>query len=126
MEHIYKFNEETKTTLSDLKDTRAYKLREKLNNGGKLTSEEENYITLKCNESISYKDTICYMGWAFYFGDVLHKYVIEDCENDFIQFKYAMSLSALAKLYSDEVYDWDNIYVAEIANMASLSELMNN
>lgn len=124
MENVYKFNLESKTELSDLKNTRAYKLREKLNNGGKLTSEEESYITRNCADSAFFKTEIPIKGWVFTFNDILKRYLVQ--EYDCKRFVFATSISTLAEFFADETYDWDNIYVSEVPEINSLSDLMGN
>ena len=74
MKNLSKFTN-TDVRLEDLKGCRAYYLRNKINNKEKLTREEKDYITLNINSNAYFKDSIPYLGWRFYFGDVVKTYV---------------------------------------------------
>lgn len=49
--------------LTTLQDSRVYKLRERLNNGGKLNREEKNWITRNVRESVYFKRGIALSGY---------------------------------------------------------------
>lgn len=49
--------------LMTLQDSRVYKLRERLNNGGKLNREEKNWITRNVRESVYFKRGIALSGY---------------------------------------------------------------
>ncbi len=59
--------------LDTLKDTKAYKIRAKINRGEKLTREEKNILAF-CG---SYRHSIPVMGWMFDFADVLKTYLVK-------------------------------------------------
>jgi hypothetical protein len=74
--HIYTFVEE-EGTLDELHKTKAYQLRSKINNGGKLTKDEKHWLTDELNTSIWSKMSVAIHGYAIYFDDIISKYLIE-------------------------------------------------
>lgn len=62
--------------LEDLQDTKAYILRTRLNNNGRLSREEKNWITRKVNDNAYFKFAIPVFGWRFDFSDVLNTYLV--------------------------------------------------
>ena len=73
----FKFNSNATSTIESIKGSIAYKLREKLNNGGKLTREEKNWVTEKCNSNAYFKDSVPVLGWRIPFSDVLHPFLVK-------------------------------------------------
>lgn len=63
--------------LEDLQETRAYILRTRLNNNGKLSREEKDYITQRVNDNAYFKFAIPVFGWMFDFSDVLKTYIVK-------------------------------------------------
>ncbi len=63
--------------LTTLQDTRVYKLRERLNNGGKLNREEKNWITRNVWESVYFRRGIALSGYHFDFSDILKRYFVK-------------------------------------------------
>lgn|SRR5574344_1478100 len=63
--------------LKDLKDSRAYELRTKLNSGSNLTREEKDWITDRVNNNSFFKSAIPLMGWKFDFSDILKTYLVK-------------------------------------------------
>lgn len=63
--------------LATLQDSRVYKLRERLNNGGKLNREEKNWITRNVWESVYFKRGIALSGYHFDFSDILRRYFVK-------------------------------------------------
>ena len=63
--------------LTTLQDSRVYKLRERLNNGGKLNREEKNWITRNVRESVYFKRGIALSGSHFDFSDILKRYFVK-------------------------------------------------
>lgn len=63
--------------LETLKDSKAYILREKINNGLKLTRLEKNWITQEINNNCYSKSGIPVMGWMFDFSDVVNTFVVK-------------------------------------------------
>ena len=60
--------------LETLRNSRAYKLRESLNNGGKLSREDKNWITRSVKESVYFKRGIALNGYHF---DFSHGFICE-------------------------------------------------
>lgn len=79
--------------LTTLQDSRVYKLRERLNNGGKLNREEKNWITRNVWESIYFKQGIALSGYRFDFSDVLKRYFVK--QYGYISEYYAIDKTAL-------------------------------
>ena len=63
--------------LATLQGSRVYKLREHLNNGGKLNREDKNWITRNVSESTYFKRGIALSGYHFDFSDVLKRYFVK-------------------------------------------------
>ncbi len=59
-------------TLDTLKDTRAYILREKVNNRETLSREEKNWISYQVN----LKSGLPVRGWRFDFSDILKTFLV--------------------------------------------------
>lgn len=74
MKNVYPFNENA-TNVNAIINSRAYLIREKLNNNIKLTREEKNYITDECYHNCFFKQGIPIIGWRVDFSDVLKCYV---------------------------------------------------
>lgn len=79
--------------LTTLQDSRVYRLRERLNNGGKLSREEKNWITRNVWESIYFKQGIALSGYRFDFSDVLKRYFVKQYGH--ISEYYAIDRTAL-------------------------------
>ena len=77
MEHVTKFVNWETPKLINLKDTNAYKLRDKLNNNIKLNKAEKEFITEQVNHNIYFRYAIPCLGWKFDFSDVLKTYVVK-------------------------------------------------
>ena len=60
--------------LDGLKDSKVYRLRERLNNGDKLTREEKNWLTRNVWECCRFRRGIALGGYLFDFSDVLKRY----------------------------------------------------
>ena len=63
-------------TLETLKGSKAYILREKLNNGGQMNREEKDWLTEKVNSNTYFKNAVPLQGWRFDFSDVLRTYLV--------------------------------------------------
>lgn len=65
-------------SFENIKESKAYKLRSKLNDGGKLTREEKDWVTYKVNyNEYFFKDSIPLRGWRFDFSDVLRVFIVK-------------------------------------------------
>ena len=63
--------------LDGLKDSKVYRLRERLNNGDKLTREEKNWLTRNVWECCRFRRGIALGGYLFDFSDVLKRYFVK-------------------------------------------------
>ncbi len=61
----------------DVSQSKAAKLREKLNQKQKLNREEKNFITKNVNFNSYFKDSIPVGGWRFNFADVLRRFLVK-------------------------------------------------
>ena len=62
--------------LEDLQDTKAYILRTRLNNNGRLSREEKNWISYQVNHNTYFKSGIPVRGWRFDFSDILKTFLV--------------------------------------------------
>ena len=79
--------------LEKLKDSKVYKLRERLDNGDKLSREEKNWLTRNVKECCHFKRGIALMGYRFDFSDVLKRYFVK--QHGHIAEYYAIDKTAL-------------------------------
>ena len=98
-----KFNSNATSTIESIKGSIAYKLREKLNNGGKLNREEKNWITRNVRESTYFKRGIALRGYYFDFSDVLKRYFVKQYGH--IQEYYAIDKTALRSILYGRIED---------------------
>lgn len=63
--------------LETLRNSRAYRLRESLNNKGKLSREDKNWITREIRNGIYSNRGIALRGYYFDFSDVLKRYFVK-------------------------------------------------
>ena len=71
-----KFVEWEVPELDTLQDSKVYRLRYKLNNGGKMNREEKDWLTHNVNFNTYFTTAIPLMGWKFDFSDVLRPYLV--------------------------------------------------
>ena len=71
-----KFVEWEVPELDTLQDSKVYRLRHKLNNGGKMNREEKDWLTHNVNFNTYFTTAIPLMGWKFDFSDVLRPYLV--------------------------------------------------
>lgn len=64
-------------TLDELKGSKVYILREKLNNGGRMNREEKDWLTEKVNSNAYFKSAVPLQGWRFDFSDILRTYMVK-------------------------------------------------
>lgn len=72
-----KFSHTSRVLLEDLRECKAYQLREKLNRKEKLTREEKNWITERVNTNAYFTCAIPVGGWKFDFSDILKTYAVK-------------------------------------------------
>ena len=63
--------------LDTLKDSKVYILRQKVNDNGKLSRDEKNWITKQVNSNVYFKYAIPLMGWCFDFSDILKTFIVK-------------------------------------------------
>lgn len=63
--------------LEGLEGCKAYRLRVKLNNGGKMDREEKDWLTERVNDNAYFKDSVPVQGWRFDFSDVLRTFLVK-------------------------------------------------
>ena len=84
--------------LAKLKDSKVYKLRERLNNGDKLSREEKNWLTQSVKKCGYFNKGIALMGYHFDFSDVLKRYFVKQYGQ--INEYYAIDKTALRSVLS--------------------------
>lgn len=89
--------------LDKLKDSKVYRLRELLNNGGKLSREEKNWITRNVWESIYFRRGIALSGYRFDFSDVLKRYFVK--QHGHVAEYYAIDKTALRSTLYGRIED---------------------
>ena len=72
-----KFVEWEVPELDTLQDSKVYRLRHKLNNGGKMNREEKDWLTEKVNSNTYFKSAVPLQGWRFDFSDILRTYIVK-------------------------------------------------
>ena len=87
--------------LEKLKDSKVYKLRERLDNGDKLSREEKNWLTRNVKECCHFKRGIALMGYRFDFSDVLKRYFVK-------QHDILLNIMPLTKPHYVSVLLWSN------------------
>lgn len=78
MKNVFKFVE-TPADIESLAQNRTYVLREKLNEGGKPTREEKDFLYEQSRHSSYFSKQLVIPrgGWAFDFRDVARKFVVK-------------------------------------------------
>ena len=62
--------------LESLKDSKVYILRQKVNDNGKLSRDEKNWITREVRNTY-FNNAIPLMGWCFDFSDILKTFIVK-------------------------------------------------
>ena len=89
--------------IEKLKDSKVYKLRERLDNGDKLSREEKNWLTRNVKECCHFKRGIALMGYRFDFSDVLKRYFVK--QHGHIAEYYAIDKTALRSVLYGRIED---------------------
>lgn len=63
--------------LQSLENSKAYRLREKLNKGDRLNRTEKNWISKEVNDNSYFKSSIPLQGYRFDFSDILKTYIVK-------------------------------------------------
>ena len=80
-----------------------YKLREYLNNGGKLNREDKTWINRHVSESIYFKQGIALSGYHFDFSDILKRYFVKQYKS--IYEYYAIGKTSLRSILYGRIED---------------------
>ena len=72
----YKFVKWDVPELETLKQSQAYRLRERINLNQTMTREEINWLTKQVNTNSYFRRSIPLMGYCFDFSDVLKRYLV--------------------------------------------------
>ena len=94
--------------LTTLQDSKIYRLRVHINNGGKLNRENKNWITREVNNCLYFKQGIALMGYRFDFSDILKRYIVKQYGN--ICEYYAVDKMALRSMLHGKIE-----YIVEVA-----------
>lgn len=89
--------------LETLQNSRAYKLREFLNNGGKLSREDKNWITREIRNGTYFSRGIALSGYYFDFSDILKRYFVKQFGQ--ISEYYAVDKTALRSILYGRIED---------------------
>lgn len=87
--------------LDNLKDSKVYRLRERLNDGDKLTREEKNWLTRNVWECRRFRRGIALGGYLFDFSDVLKRYFVKQYGH--IAEYYAIDKTALRSMLNGRI-----------------------
>lgn len=71
MTEIYKFVKWDVPSLEELRDAKAVRLRRHIDNGGRLTRREKDWLTEAVNHNTYFKRAVPVRGWCVPFSDVL-------------------------------------------------------
>ena len=95
---VYKFVRWDVSALETLAGNKVYRLREKINNGEKLSREEKNWITEKVNRDSYFNNSVSLLGYRFDFSDVLKTFVVKQY-GDYLEYKAIDKTGLRAFLY---------------------------
>lgn len=93
MDYTRKFVNWDAPKLDALKGCKAYQLRQRLNDDGKLNRSEKNWLTQAMHSNSYGRRCVCVMGWMFDFNDIVHLYWV--CQAGQISEYYAMDKTSL-------------------------------
>lgn len=105
---LYRFTD-TDVTEQQVRNCRPYQILDKLERGGQMTKDEQEYITERINNNSYFKNAIPLGGWAFVFSKWLKRFVIKQ-DNQWSEY-YATDIASLAHVlygYIDEYVEIPN------------------
>lgn len=97
-QNIYKFTD-TNYTFEQVSETKAAKLRSKIDNNEKITREEKNWITESVMSNMYSKWGIPVVGWMISFRDVLKRYVVRFSYDSYWTEIHAIDKTSIRNLY---------------------------
>ncbi|MFR9596806.1 MAG: molybdenum ABC transporter ATP-binding protein [Rikenellaceae bacterium] len=62
--------------LESLTETKAYQLRQKLNNGEEMNRSEKNWLAEQLNRNSYFRTAVPVLGWRFDFSDVIKTFLV--------------------------------------------------
>lgn len=77
MTRIYKFVKWDVPSIEELKDAKAVKMRNHIDNGGRLTRQDKNWITEAVNHNTYFNRAVPVQGWCIPFADVLRRFIVK-------------------------------------------------
>ena len=89
--------------LEKLKDSKVYKLRERLDNGDKLSREEKKLAHPQCERVLPFQKRYRFNGLPFDFSDVLKRYFVK--QHGHIAEYYAIDKTALRSVLYGRIED---------------------
>ena len=101
MDYTRKFVSWDVPELDALKDSKAYQLRQRLNNGEKLNRSEKDWLTRAMHGNTYGRCCVSVMGWLFDFSDVCHLYWVQQAGH--IAEYYAMDKTSLKTILYGKV-----------------------
>lgn len=81
MTEIYKFVKWDVPSLEELKEAKAVRLRRRIDNGGRLTRREKDWLTDAVNHNTYFKRAVPVRGWCVPFTDVLRRFLVRQYGN---------------------------------------------
>ena len=76
MTEIYKFVKWDVPSIEELRDAKAVRLRRHIDNGGRLTRREKDWLTEAVNHNTYFKRAVPVCGWCVPFSDVLRRFLV--------------------------------------------------
>ena len=101
MDYTRKFVSWDVPELDALKDSKAYQLRQRLNNGEKLNRSEKDWLTRAMHGNTYGRCCVSVSGWMFDFSDVCHLYWVQQAGH--IAEYYAMDKTSLKTILYGKV-----------------------
>ena len=104
MKHVWNFStifyplSTEDTDVESQKGTKPFELMERLNNNGKLTKEEKEWICRESMNATCVKNPVCRFGWAYDFRPFMKRYLI-NYHGQWIE-RFAFSKKELQKVMS--------------------------
>ena len=101
MQYVYKFVTWDVPALESLSNSKAYQLMDKLNNGGKLTREEKDWVV---ERTVYHGGIYRLCGWEFYFSRYMRRFVVQSyntwsCYRAFDKTSLRKVLSGIKEIY---------------------------
>lgn len=89
--------------LTNYNESKAFKLRVKLNNGEVMNRAEKNWLAENVRSNAYFRTSVPLMGWRFDFSDVLKKFVVKQYDHWFEY--YAPDKTSLRSILHGRIQD---------------------